>query len=119
MHYSVLISLILLGNFSNIMAANNTLIEQHSNLIDQCVLFKYSPDPNKVLKASGLYADYTQFVTETRTAENTTENVFYEFLEIFNKTENLLSCHRIKTFCMIRIVPRVTYMNQLCYKTNG
>ncbi len=110
-------SLIILN--SEIICANNSLVNTHLTMTEQCFLFKYSSQTNTVLKATGLYADYTQFVIENIDEKNQIENVFYEFLEVYEKKNQTLTCDKIGSLCMIKTVPRKTNMNQKCYKTTG
>lgn len=116
---ALLAAVVILAIFESISAQNSSVIN-----VDQCFLFKYTnaSDPDrsidKVRKANGIYADYTEFVVRSINAEQ--DNiVFYEYVAIYNKTKDLVICEKIKAHCKTLTVPRKTIMNKDCYKVKG
>ncbi len=107
----------LLGIFSKINCANNSLVDAHLNLLEKCFLFKYSKSSYNVINAKGFYVHYSQFVAVNVNEKNQVENIFYEFLEVFEKKSQSSTCDKVDSFCMIKSVPRKTFMNRMCYYT--
>lgn len=115
MKSSLLVALIIIEIFTGINCSNRSLVTEHNKLIDDCVLYKYKHE-RVVNKTGGIFAEYQQFVVENVDENEQIENVFYEFIQIFNKTRGQLTCEKIQSLCMVKTVQRRTPMgSSKCY----
>lgn len=98
-------------------------LAQNSNYldnIDDCIFFKYTVNSMKVLKASGIFVQNSEFVVRANNSNQPAQNVFYQYVEIFNKTKDSLTCKKIRSYCRVKVVPRQhTTSDKDCFKLKG
>lgn len=97
-------------------AKNSNYLES----IDKCIIFKYTVNSMKVLKASGIFVQNSEFVVRANNSNQPTQNVFYQYVEVFNKTRDSLACKKIRSYCRVKVVPRQhTTSDKDCFKLKG